>query len=54
MLADMGVETGVDLEKLIEAGVLAQELIGRKLTGRRLQAALGKRKPGEARPSAAT
>jgi hydroxymethylglutaryl-CoA lyase len=54
MLADLGVETGIDLEKLIEAGVLAQKLIGRKLTGRRLQAALGKRKPGEARPSAAT
>ncbi|HEX4385245.1 MAG TPA: hydroxymethylglutaryl-CoA lyase [Myxococcales bacterium] len=54
MLNDMGVETGVDLDKLIDAGVLAQELIGRKLTGRRLQAALGRRKPGEARPSAAT
>ena len=54
MLADMGIETGVDLDKLIEAGALAQELIGHKLTGRRLQAALGRRTPGEARPSAAT
>jgi hydroxymethylglutaryl-CoA lyase len=54
MLDDMGIETGVDLEKLIDAGVLAQELIGRKLTGRRLQAALGRRKPGEARPASAT
>ena len=54
MLADMDIETGVDLDKLIEAGALAQELIGHKLTGRRLQAALGRRTPGEARPSAAT
>ena len=49
MCADMGIETGVDLEKLIEAGALAQELIGHKLSGRRLQAALGRRTPGEAR-----
>jgi hydroxymethylglutaryl-CoA lyase len=54
MLADMGIETGIDLEKLIEAGALAQELVGRKLPGRRLQAALGRRNPGEARPAAAT
>jgi hydroxymethylglutaryl-CoA lyase len=54
MLADMGVETGVDMDKLIEAGALAQELVGRKLPGRRLQAALGRRHPGEARPAAAT
>src|SRR5436190_7658526 len=31
MLDGMGVETGVDLEKLVEAGELAQTLIGRKL-----------------------
>jgi hydroxymethylglutaryl-CoA lyase len=49
MLADMGIETGIDLEKLIDAGALAQELSGRKLPGRRLQAALGRRKPGEAK-----
>jgi hydroxymethylglutaryl-CoA lyase len=54
MCADMGIETGIDLAKLIEAGALAQELIGHKLTGRRLQAALGRRKPGEARPAAST
>ena len=54
MLADMGVETGVDLEKLIEAGWLAQQLVGRKLTGRRLQAALGRRTPGEAREGGST
>jgi hydroxymethylglutaryl-CoA lyase len=54
MCEAMGIETGIDLGKLIEAGALAQELIGHKLTGRRLQAALGRRRPGEARPAAAT
>jgi hydroxymethylglutaryl-CoA lyase len=54
MLADMGIATGVDLDKLIEAGALAQELVDRKLPGRRLQAALGRRHPGEARPAGAT
>jgi hydroxymethylglutaryl-CoA lyase len=54
MLADMGIETGIDLEKLIEAGALAQELLGHKLPGRRLQAALGRRHPGKARPAAVT
>ncbi len=54
MLADMGIKTGVDLEKLVEAGALAQQLVGHKLPGRRLQAALGRRNPGEARPAAAT
>jgi hydroxymethylglutaryl-CoA lyase len=54
MLADMGIETGVNLDKLIEAGALAQQLVGHKLAGRRLQAALGRRNPGEARLSAAT
>lgn len=54
MLADMGVATGIDLDKLFEAGALAQELIGRKLPGRRLQAALGRQKPGEARRAAST
>ena len=48
MLADMGIETGIELPKLIEAGALAQELVGHKLPGRRLQAALGRRHPGEA------
>jgi hydroxymethylglutaryl-CoA lyase len=54
MLADMGIETGVDLDKLIEAGWLAQQLVGRKLPGRRLQAALGRRTPGEAREGTST
>jgi hydroxymethylglutaryl-CoA lyase len=37
------VETGVDLDRLVKAGELAQELIGRKLSGKYLQAALGER-----------
>jgi hydroxymethylglutaryl-CoA lyase len=54
MLQDMEIETGVDLEKLFAAGELAEKLSGRKLPGRRLQAALGRRKPGEARKAAST
>src|SRR6266446_2518972 len=34
MLADMGIDTGVNLDKLIEAGALAQQLVGHKLAGR--------------------
>ncbi len=43
MLKGMKVETGVDLDLLVEAGELAQSLIGRKLPGKYLQAALGER-----------
>ncbi len=43
MLHGMGVETGIQMDKLVEAGELAQELIGRKLAGKYLQAALGER-----------
>lgn len=43
MLHGMGVQTGVELERLVGAGELAQELIGRKLSGKYLQAALGER-----------
>jgi hydroxymethylglutaryl-CoA lyase len=49
MLIDMGIETGVDLARLLDVGALAQELVGRKLPGRRLQAALGRKHPGEAK-----
>jgi hydroxymethylglutaryl-CoA lyase len=54
MLSDMEIETGIDLDKLVDAGLLAQQLIGRKLPGRRLQAALGRRVGGDARPAAST
>src|SRR5512137_440759 len=43
MLNRMGYETGVDLGKLVSAGALAQELVGRKLPGRALQAELATR-----------
>ena len=43
MLHGMGVETGINLDRLVEAGELAQELMGRKLAGKYLQAALGER-----------
>jgi hydroxymethylglutaryl-CoA lyase len=43
MFHGMGVDTGINLDRLVEAGELAQELIGRKLAGKYLQAALGER-----------
>ncbi len=49
MLHGMGVETGIDLDKLVGAGEVAQELIGRKLAGKYLQAALGEREKLAAR-----
>jgi len=33
MLHEMGTETGVDVEKLIECARLSQELVGRPLEG---------------------
>ena len=38
MLADMGIETGVDLDVLIEAAHLAQGLVGRELPGQVMRA----------------
>jgi len=43
MLHGMGHETGIDFEKLVAAGVLAQEVVGRTLPGKALQAELGAR-----------
>jgi hydroxymethylglutaryl-CoA lyase len=43
MLNDMGVKTGIDLEKLVDCGELAQEMVKRKLPGRYLQACLSSR-----------
>ena len=42
MLHGMGYETGVDFDKLIAAGALAQRLVGRKLPGKALQAELAR------------
>src|SRR5512136_2160058 len=49
MLHGMGYETGVDLGKLVDAGALAQELVGRRLPGRTLQAELALRERAAAR-----
>jgi hydroxymethylglutaryl-CoA lyase len=43
MLHGLKIETGIKLEKLVEAGEIAQEVIGRRLPGKYLQAALGER-----------
>jgi hydroxymethylglutaryl-CoA lyase len=43
MLNGMGINTGVDLEKLTNAGLLAQEILGRPLPGRYLKARLAER-----------
>jgi hydroxymethylglutaryl-CoA lyase len=43
LLHGMGISTGIDLPRLVEAGEVAQQLIGRKLSGKYLQAALGER-----------
>lgn len=43
MLNGMGIKTGVDLERLIDAGELAEKLLGHKLNGRYLQACLASR-----------
>ncbi|MBI5545277.1 MAG: hydroxymethylglutaryl-CoA lyase [Deltaproteobacteria bacterium] len=40
MLEGMGIETGVDMQRLVAAGKLAQRLIGRELPGKFLRAAL--------------
>lgn len=52
LLHGMGAQTGVDLDRLVEAGALAQELIGRKLPGKYLQAALGEREKRTSRARA--
>ena len=38
MLHEMGIETGVSLDALVDAGLLAESLLGRPLGGRALQA----------------
>ena len=43
MLHGMGLVTGVDYGRLIEAGALAERLVGRKLPGRALQAERARR-----------
>jgi hydroxymethylglutaryl-CoA lyase len=38
MLADMGIETGIDLETLVDAARLAEKLVGRELPGQVMRA----------------
>jgi hydroxymethylglutaryl-CoA lyase len=45
LLHGLGLETGVDFGRLVAAGALAQRLVGRRLPGKALQAALAS--PGE-------
>jgi hydroxymethylglutaryl-CoA lyase len=46
LLHGLGLETGVDFGRLVGAGALAQRLVGRKLPGKALQAALAARQEG--------
>jgi hydroxymethylglutaryl-CoA lyase len=46
MLHGQGLETGVDFGRLVGAGALAQRLVGRRLPGKALQAALAARQEG--------
>ncbi|MEZ4436547.1 MAG: hydroxymethylglutaryl-CoA lyase [bacterium] len=43
LLHGMEIETGVDLDKLVDAGLLAQQLLGRTLPSRALQALAARR-----------
>ena len=45
MCEEMGIDTGLDLDKLIEAALLAEEIIGRPLSGKLMHAGLPRRKP---------
>ena len=44
MLHGLGIETGIDLEKLIDAGRVAEAVTGRRLPGKVHQAGLSKRR----------
>jgi hydroxymethylglutaryl-CoA lyase len=48
MLHGMGIKTGVDLDKLIDASAFIQGVLGKKLPGRYLQAALATRAKAQA------
>jgi hydroxymethylglutaryl-CoA lyase len=43
MLHGLGIETGIDLEKLVDAGQLAEQILGKELPGRYLKATLAGR-----------
>lgn len=50
MLDGMGIKTGVDLDLLVEAGRMAQEILGRELPGRYLKASLAAQNKKKAQP----
>ena len=52
MLQGMGIETGVDWDRLVAAGALAQRLVARRLPGKALQAELARGSTGGARAGA--
>jgi hydroxymethylglutaryl-CoA lyase len=43
MLHGMGIDTGINLEKLVDAGQLAEKILGKELPGRYLKATLASR-----------
>ncbi len=43
MLQGMGIDTGINLEKLVDAGQLAEQILGKELPGRYLKATLAGR-----------
>jgi hydroxymethylglutaryl-CoA lyase len=52
MLNGLGIQTGVDLDKLVDAGQLAEEILEKKLPGRYLQACLSSRQKEKSRAEA--
>ena len=53
MLHGMGIQTGIDLTKLVQASEIAQEVVGRKLPSKYLQAVLGERERASRKSAAA-
>jgi hydroxymethylglutaryl-CoA lyase len=50
LLDSLGVETGVDLSRLVECGRLAEEILGKQLPGRYLRSVLGKHNQKSGQP----
>ena len=51
MLHGLGIETGIDMQRLIEAGRFSQRVAGRELPGRYLKAAIAERRVVELKTS---
>jgi hydroxymethylglutaryl-CoA lyase len=54
MLHSMGIETGIDLDKLVEASRLAASFVGHELPSKYLKAHLGKQARARRRAEHAT